>query len=353
MYTALPKETPFKMTAIKDRDLFLDIAKGLAIILVVVGHVIQGSSPNFDDLLWFKVIYSFHMPLFVFLSGAVAAITFKAERVEEGIGDALQQAKTRIAKAVVRLLIPFIAWCLINQLIYHHSESVVSALVLAFRRPDTALWFLLAIFYCIVLTELFNIFYSVIYQVAIRGGLKKLAKWIADGRVQIILMILIWWAIREHTPRGAGLSLIRPYFICYVLGIGFYKYVYLNLSMWKYLPAWIIFIALIPFWSRTATDNIDRTVILPGELTYFYAGLVSLSGSFLILSIAKWVAETHIKVLKSFLVLCGQLSLGIYAIHYFFLAFSPKVLAPLLISIALAYGINKIPVMRTALLGES
>jgi fucose 4-O-acetylase-like acetyltransferase len=340
------------MTATKNRDLFLDIAKGLAIILVVVGHVVQGSSPKFDDLLWFKVIYSFHMPLFVFLSGAVAAIAFKSDRVEEGVSAALQQAKARIAKAIVRLLLPFIAWCLINQLIYHHSESLLSAFVLAFRRPDTALWFLLAIFYCIVLAELFNILFSAIFKLFTKVGLKELAKWISDGRIQIVLMILIWWAIREHTPRGAGLSLIRPYFIYYVLGIGFYKYLYLKLSMWKYLPAWIIFIALIPFWSRTAIDNIDKAIVLPGELTYFYAGLVALSGSFLILSIAKWVAETHIKVLKSFLVLCGQLSLGIYAIHYFFLAYSPKVIASLLISVGLAYGINKIPIMRTILLGE-
>jgi fucose 4-O-acetylase-like acetyltransferase len=132
------------------------------------------------------------MPLFVFLSGAVAAIAFKAERVEEGVGDALQQAKTRIAKAMVRLLLTFIAWCLINQLIYHHSESVMSALALAFRRPDTALRFLLAIFYCIVLAELFNIIFSVIYQLFSRVGLKELAKLIADGRIQIALMILIW-----------------------------------------------------------------------------------------------------------------------------------------------------------------
>ena len=340
------------MIATKNRDLFLDIAKGLAIILVVVGHVVQGSSPNFDDLLWFKVIYSFHMPLFVFLSGAVAAIVFRSERVKEGVSTALHQAKTRIAKAVIRLLLPFIAWCLINQLIYHHSESVMSALVLAFRRPDTALWFLLAIFYCIVLAELFNIIFSVIYRLSRRGGLEKLAAWIADGGIQIAMMILIWWAIREHTPRGAGLSLIRPYFIYYVLGIGFYKYVYFRLSTWKYFPAWFIFIGLIPFWSRTTINNIDGAIVLPIELTYFYAGLVALSGSFLILSVAKWISKTHIKVLKGFLVLCGQLSLGIYAIHYFFLVYSPKVVAPLLLSVGLAYGINRIPILRTALLGE-
>ncbi|MBU3631648.1 acyltransferase family protein [Polynucleobacter sp. AP-Melu-500A-A1] len=340
------------MTTNQYRDTFLDIAKGLAIILVIVGHVIQGSSENFDDLLWFRVIYSFHMPLFVFLSGAVAAIAFQSDSVQHGIKANLQQAKTKIAKAAVRLLLPFIAWCVINQLIYHHSDNVMSALILAFRRPDTALWFLLAIFYCIVLAALFNIFFSVIYELSTRGRLKEATKWICDGRVQIVLMILIWWAIREHTPRGAGLSLIRPYFIYYVLGIGFYKYLYLKISTWKYLPAWIIFIALIPFWSRTAADNIDGVTWIPLALSYFYAGLVALSGSFLILGIAKWISETNIKLIKNFLILCGQLSLGIYAIHYFFLAYSPKVIAPLLMSVGIAYGINRIPGFRTLLLGE-
>jgi hypothetical protein len=272
--------------------------------------------------------------------------------VQDGIRAAIHQAKTKIAKAVVRLLLPFVSWCVINQLIYHHSDSVISALILAFRRPDTALWFLLAIFYCIVLAALFNIFFSVVYELSIRGGLKEVAKWICNGRVQIVLMMLIWWAIREHTPRGAGLSLLRPYFIYYVLGIGFYKYLYLKISTWKYLIAWFIFIALIPFWSRTAADNIDGVNWIQLELSYFYAGLVALSGSFLILGIAKWISETNIKPIKSFLILCGQLSLGIYAIHYFFLAYSPKVITPLLMSVGLTYGINRVPVLRTLLLGE-
>jgi fucose 4-O-acetylase-like acetyltransferase len=341
-----------KNMIINNRDAFLDIAKGLAIILVVIGHVIQGSSEKFDDLLWFRVIYSFHMPLFVFLSGAVAAIAFRADSIQDGIGSSLGRAKTKISKAAVRLLLPFVAWCVINQLIYHHSESVISALILAFRRPDTALWFLLAIFYCIVLTSLFEILFSALNLLFQKAELKTVSKLLCDGRIQIILMILIWWAIREHTPRGAGFSLIRPYFIYYLLGVGFYKYVYLQLATWKYLPAWIIFIGLIPFWSRTALDNIDGLTLIPTGFTYFYAGLVALSGSLVILSVAKWISETKIKPIRNFLIFSGQLSLGIYAIHYFFLAYSPKVIAPLLISVGLAYGINRIPVLRTILLGE-
>ena len=58
------------------RNLTIDFIRGIAILLVVLGHNIQYGSGNdfyqmenyFDSLL-FKFIYSFHMPLFALLSG--------------------------------------------------------------------------------------------------------------------------------------------------------------------------------------------------------------------------------------------------------------------------------------------
>lgn len=59
-----------------NRDTTLDIAKGLLIILVVLGHAIQYSfgieytkSEDFFSNIVFKTIYSFHMPLFMLISG--------------------------------------------------------------------------------------------------------------------------------------------------------------------------------------------------------------------------------------------------------------------------------------------
>lgn len=339
----------------ENRDAFLDIAKGLAIILVVLGHVIQGSAQNFDEIIGFRVIYSFHMPLFVFLSGAVAAIAFKPERVEQGLKASLLLAKSKIFKAAIRLLLPFISWCVLNQLIYHQSSDVLSALILAFRRPDTALWFLLAIFYCIILTCIFDVLFSVFYLIYQKMGLNTIAAGLSSGRIQILVMIVLWLLIKEHAPRGAGVSLLRPYFLYYLLGIGFYRYLYPNMTTWKYLVCYGLFLALIPFWSRTATNNfidpMDLTFIST-KFLYFYAGLVAISGTFVLLSIAKWISLSKKSVGQNFLILCGKLSLGIYAIHYFFLGYSPKVIAPLLISVGLSYGINRIPVLRTIFLGE-
>lgn len=48
---------------------YLDFIKGFAILLVVLGHVIQFSDNSFDNNILFRYIYSFHMPLFMFTSG--------------------------------------------------------------------------------------------------------------------------------------------------------------------------------------------------------------------------------------------------------------------------------------------
>lgn len=338
-----------------NRDAFLDIAKGLAIILVVLGHVFQGSAANFDDLLGFKIIYSFHMPLFIFLSGAVAAIAFDPMLINAGVERAFRDACSRIKKALIRLMLPFLAWCLLNQLIYHQADSAVNALVLAFRRPDTALWFLLAIFYCIVLTSLFQIVFAILLRVAKSFKIfsKRSEEIFSDEMIQIALMILIWWMIKDHTPHGGGLALLKPYFIYYALGMGFYKHTRGNYSNWYSVLAGVIFIFLSPFWLRTAEFQYAGTTALPYIVLYMYASLVAISGAFVVLGIAKMISSSKLRPIKDFLILSGQLSLGIYALHYFFLAYSPKVITPLLASIAISYVLNKIPIVRTIFLGES
>lgn len=51
------------------RIAFLDVAKALAIVLVVWGHLIQLTTINYWNNAVFSFIYSFHMPLFFLLSG--------------------------------------------------------------------------------------------------------------------------------------------------------------------------------------------------------------------------------------------------------------------------------------------
>lgn len=64
----------------EQRNLLVDCIKGGAIILVVLGHCIQFMGPssyNFFDNFRFKSIYSFHMPLFMAVSGYLFSVTIK------------------------------------------------------------------------------------------------------------------------------------------------------------------------------------------------------------------------------------------------------------------------------------
>lgn len=127
----------------------IDIAKGLAIILVVYGHVIEHSmapwnSPDFFQNPVFKVIYTFHMPLFVFISGYLMANSLNRHSVDDVF-------KSRCKS----LLVPFITLSILGLLVLHvfnmafgnNAGSVGVVRELAdqlFLKPPV--WFLFTLF---------------------------------------------------------------------------------------------------------------------------------------------------------------------------------------------------------------
>jgi len=87
------------------RDYLDDVtrAKGLAIILVVVGHIVTGRPPLDND--WYRVlrgvIYDFHMPFFIYLSGYMLFYT------RPDIGKGADEGRFLLRRAH-RLLVPFL-----------------------------------------------------------------------------------------------------------------------------------------------------------------------------------------------------------------------------------------------------
>lgn len=51
---------------------YIDNLKGVLILLVVLGHCIQATNMDYDHDLVSRYIYSFHMPLFMCVSGFVS-----------------------------------------------------------------------------------------------------------------------------------------------------------------------------------------------------------------------------------------------------------------------------------------
>jgi fucose 4-O-acetylase-like acetyltransferase len=138
----------FRLPGSASRDFRIDAMKGLAIILVVLGHAIQLYDPRLMNSLPRLVIYSFHMPLFFFLSGYVAFASARKYTADK-----------LLSKRFKNLIIPFLSWYFIigaawillfsNTGLRQYSWTLVD-------NPIAGRWFLLVLFWCFVLLVLAN-----------------------------------------------------------------------------------------------------------------------------------------------------------------------------------------------------
>lgn len=114
----------------KTRDLYWDTLKLVLIFCVVYGHVVQpyrgGSQFNMTV---FNFIYSFHMPLFVFMSGRFSHFSDR-NRYKKGI---LRILETLIFFHLLRCIIQLLQGC--------------GTHLSMFTTPSFALWYLLALAY--------------------------------------------------------------------------------------------------------------------------------------------------------------------------------------------------------------
>lgn len=98
----------------------ITIAKGLAIFLVVFGHVVTGRPPA--DNAWYMemrtAIYAFHMPFFIYLSGYIFFYTDSAAR-------AWRNFPTFIGRRAERLLIPFLLFGLLIIMGKHLAAQII------------------------------------------------------------------------------------------------------------------------------------------------------------------------------------------------------------------------------------
>ena len=156
------------------RNVIIDILKGIAIGLVVIGHVIQFGT--IGDGFWandlFKIIYSFHMPLFIFVSGYVSIKGITQRSVFE-----------TIKKRFFTLIIPFLAWAVIMYLYLIVGNFVLGSqtelnflkyIGRAILYPGNSLWFLWVLFFLNILlavifklTPRLRIIFSIIFYIMI------------------------------------------------------------------------------------------------------------------------------------------------------------------------------------------
>lgn len=140
----------------KKRSPYLDIIKAILILLVIIGHSIQYGSGStylekqlfFNNYL-FKFIYSFHMPLFIIISGYLSYNSLNKNSLKE----------TFISK-FKSLIIPLFFWSIIPFIINLEFYSIIESLKLFIAVFSTNLWFLWSLFYINILVKLINKYFK-------------------------------------------------------------------------------------------------------------------------------------------------------------------------------------------------
>ncbi|MCR2820926.1 acyltransferase family protein [Lederbergia panacisoli] len=123
------------------RNYYFDNAKFILIFLVVFGHLIQSyiDSNSFFSALY-KLLYTFHMPAFILISG------FFAKGIYE---------KGYLKKITKKLIIPYIIFQIIYSIFYYilYSKSMLKIDIL---NPHWSLWFLISLFCWNIMLIAFN-----------------------------------------------------------------------------------------------------------------------------------------------------------------------------------------------------
>jgi Fucose 4-O-acetylase and related acetyltransferases len=282
----------------KERNIYIDYLKGLLIILVVLGHAIQyigyGNADAWNNYLY-QLIYMFHMPLFIALSGYLAFFSIQKHPITVFLKNKL-----------LYIAVPMLVWCFFMAQVYFFCKNDLN--ILAFLKEfglqlDISHWFLKAI----IVYSLFVCF---------------LTRFRWDTWFLVVSIILITlFPFRVHFNLDLIISFYPFFVIGYLLG---------NVNMAKcyqwciryIIP--IVFVSVVCFflWNKEtyAYNTPSNWNCMPIVLLRLGGG-VSVSILFMLVSYFLFQKITSQKCIHT-LTMVGQNSLGIYLMQsYVFLPF--------------------------------
>lgn len=133
----------------------IDMAKGLAIALVVWGHIVAGTQPL--DNAWYtgsqELVYLFHMPFFMFLSGVVAGYGYRPLAGLGPWGGYVRTKMVRLMPAYALIAVVIVAGKLLaSRFVYVDNlpPSLLQGIWDVFFQPNKSssksLWFIYVLF---------------------------------------------------------------------------------------------------------------------------------------------------------------------------------------------------------------
>ena len=303
------------------RDTTISIAKGIAIILMVVAHA---EAPG-----WLcKFIFEFHMPLFFITAGYFFSLKY------------LNDEATFVKKRVKGLYWPFVKWSVFFLVIHnwmfdigilnerfgneaggvthpytwHQIQQNLWHIFTAMGGYDQflcgAFWFFRGLFVA-------SILYLIIYKVVLHVLPEKRSN-MAPYLICLIMLLLCGWKTYE------GLKIVtlvqggyRDLMGCFFFGCGFIFRQYVNqyrqLIAKHYMALWttILFAVIVFLFSKYLTANMNwRSTFVQ----FLSLPIPALLGFLMTYNVSLWL-DRHEGRLKQFLVYTGDNTLNIFIFH--------------------------------------
>lgn len=276
----------------------IDIAKGIGILLVVIGHAVPDANTGIKNYFWggvFTWIYSFHMALFM----AMAGVLFYRKISDcTNLSDKIEETKKR----AIRLLLPYCTFSIIiliaKLLFATWSREPVSAWnaigILFGSSPCGNMWFLWTLFMISLIimflpkTRYFPL--PLIMFATVMYFFQNQQIWFMEFGLGKISNMLIWFAVGLLI--GKKIKVLEK---ARDLGT--------NVK-----AAFLIAVLLIQIAVLELRQN------LPFQLVYKY--ILAILGILLTLSVSVLLAGKNGKVARGFQYL-GKNSMSIYVLSYF------------------------------------
>lgn len=288
------------------RDYNIDMVKAIAVILVVVGHIVQYicAKDTYAENLIFRYIYSFHMPLFMFISGYFS--------FRKGKAIDLNWLKQRF----IRLMIPFLVWILpfyVYNKVYLY-ESFGKFFFGIVKSPDAGgLWFFEVLFLncmCLFIAEKAKKCLNVLFRDLDDIWYSILSKGIVFAGVWIITLVGFMYL---------GFPLCRWHIIFYFAGCIMAEIKSMNIwdkiigarNLWKWISIFVFPIAGF-FWSQVETP---AWILFFGAVGNFgYRLFVPFLGISFVWNLVPYIKDS----IKNKFIPLSRYSSEIYILQFFF-----------------------------------
>lgn len=293
---------------------YFDVLKGIAIFLVVMGHIITMCIREIDRTPLFKLIGEIHMPLFFFISGW---FTFKI--LPDG-----NIKKPALLKRARQLLVPMVVVSTLWIFFFPHSglkspiDSSFSGLWCNIWK--NGYWFTLTLF------EIVAVYYSIVTLLNRKDNLRN---YLTVSFISWVILLGCYFLLMTTTVNDVlGLELLVTFWPVFMTGVlaarfkdKFFETINSGMSMTCFLIGGGLILYYICWWwefpgvKLFSGNEINLIIARP----LFHICLAFVAISLFKPAVENAVLKERLPLWVRFWSFLGVNSLAIYLLHYFFL----------------------------------